>query len=184
MIEQVKNHIKPKRYKHTLGVMKLAVRLAEYYGEDIIEAELAALLHDYSKYESDKVILAYMASLGPLHPVIKHKANLAHGYHSAKMAKDLFKVDNEAVLNAIRRHTFGHPEMTQLDKIIYLADSLEENRNFDGIEPIREALFTNLDQALLLSIESTLRFELSKGNMIHEDTIKLRNKLLEALWTY
>lgn len=184
MIEKVKSHLKPKRYKHTLGVIKLAVRLAKYYGEDIKKAELAALLHDYSKYESDQVILDYMRTLGPVHPVIERTPNLGHCYHSAYLAKTIFAIEDEEILNAIKYHTFGHEEMTMLEKIIYVSDSLEETRHYEGIEEVRALLFEDFNRALLMSIENTLHYEIEKGHMLHEDTIKLRNKLLEATWIY
>ncbi len=74
--------------------------------------------------------------------------------------------------------------MSTLEKIIYLADALEEGRSFEGVEQIRSTLYTDLDETVLSACENTLLFEIKRGNMIHVQTILMRNEILEAkLWT-
>ena len=174
----VKAHLKPSRYHHTMGVLKFAVKLAEVHNVDIYSAEVAALLHDYGKHVSDQDILSSMDD-EEKNSVILNCPNLGHGTYSAVLAEKKFKVTDHNILNAIRNHTFGRKGMSKLEKIIYLADSLEEGRSYEGIEKIRALALVSLDEALLLSCSSTLLFELKRGNMIHEKTIELRNALLE-----
>lgn len=182
--KELQMRLKPSRYKHTLGVCKLAVSLAKRYGVNEEDAEMAALLHDYSKYDSDDEILrVYAAYDEPVEDVIKNHPNLGHGFVSAVKARQKYNI-NDAVFNAIKNHTFGDVQMTTLDKIIYLADALEEGRSYDGITSVREVLFKDLDQALLMTCENTLIFEIKRGNMVHVKTILMRNELLEEkTWT-
>jgi len=177
---KVKAHLKPSRYKHTLGVCKLAVSLAKHYNISQEDAEIAALLHDYHKYASDEMILDKLSEYNiETDPVIRHRVNLAHGLVSAYFAKETYDV-GEDIFNAIANHTFGRPGMSMLEKIIYLADSLEEGRDFDGIDKIRDQLFKDIDKCLLLACQNTLIFELKKSNMVHVQTIQMRNEILEV----
>lgn len=177
--QDIKAHLKPSRYKHTLGVCKLAVSLAKWYGIDVYDAEIAALLHDYAKYESDESILAvYRETDEPVDAVIKNHPNLGHGYVSAVLARKKYDI-NDGVFNAIKNHTFGNTGMTLLEKIIYLADALEEGRDYEGIEEVRSFLYKDLNTALLMACENTLLFEIKRGNMVHMKTVLMRNELLE-----
>ncbi len=178
--EDAKAHLKPSRYRHTLGVCKLAVSLAKWYNIDVIEAEIAALLHDYAKYASDEDVLeCYRSNNVEVPAVILNNPNLGHGYMSAIIAKEKYDI-SENVYQAILNHTFGRTGMSMLEKIIYLADSLEEGRSYEGIEDVRSYLYENLNKALLMTCENTLLYEIKKGNMIHVQTILMRNELLEA----
>lgn len=182
--QKVKAHLKPSRYKHTLGVCKLAVSLAKHYNISQEDAEIAGLLHDYHKYASDEMILSKLKEYNiELDPVLRHRVNLAHGLVSAIFARETYHV-NQDIYNAIANHTFGRPGMSMLEKIIYLADSLEEGRSFEGIEDIRSLLYTDIDRCLLLACQNTLIFELKKSNMVHVQTIQMRNEILEVKqWT-
>ncbi len=178
--EQVRNHLKPSRYKHTLGVMHFALKLAKVHRVCEKKVSYAALLHDYCKYESDAVILEYLKTQNALiHPVIKNTPNLGHGFIAAHVARKEFNIQDDRVLKAIEHHTFGCPNMSDLEKIIYLADSLEENRTYDGIEQLRILAMRNLNTAIIAVSGQTMMYELSKGHMIHEHTVLMRNALLE-----
>lgn len=178
--EDVKSHLKPSRYRHTLGVCKLAVSLARWYNVDPVEAEIAALLHDYAKYATDAEILEMYGKNNLEVPrVILNHPNLGHGFMSAQVAKEKYGV-TEDVYQAILNHTFGREGMSDLEKIIYLSDSLEEGRVYDGIEDVRAYLYKDLNKALLMTCENTLLYEIKRGNMIHGQTILMRNELLEA----
>lgn len=182
---KVKKHLKPSRYKHTLGVMHFAVHLAEIHGASVEKAQVAALLHDYAKYESDDNILTVFEEHGiPLHPVIRQKPNLGHAQVSAILATEVFHIHDEAIIKAISHHTFGCRDMSKLEKIIYLADSLEENRQYDGVETFRALARSDLNQAIIAVSGNTMQYELKKGHMIHENTVIMRNTLMEEVkWT-
>ncbi len=174
----VRNHLKPSRYNHTLGVCKLAVHLAKLYEVNEKDAEIASLLHDYCKYESDEAILeTYRRTNKPICDVIKNHPNLGHGYMSAIIAKEQFGVSDD-IFHAIMNHTFGRPHMSMLEKIIYLSDALEEGRSYEGIEILRELVQKDINKALIMACQNTLIFELKRGNMIHVQTILMLNALV------
>jgi len=176
---KVRNHLKPSRYNHTLGVCKLAIHLAKLYDVNEKDAEIASLLHDYCKYESDEAILETYRRMGkPICDVIKNHPNLGHGYMSAIIAKEQFNVSDD-IFHAIMNHTFGRAHMSMLEKIIYLSDALEEGRSYEGIEIIRELALKDINKALLMACQNTLIFELKRGNMIHVQTILMHNALVE-----
>lgn len=182
--QDVKAHLKPSRYRHTLGVCKLAVSLAKHYKVDEKEAEIAALLHDYHKYAShDDILETYIKEGEKIDAVIRSNPNLGHGFMSAVYARDTYQVSGD-VFHAIVHHTFGRPGMSLLEKIIYLADSLEEGRDFDGVDKLRASLYEDLDETIINVCQNTLLFEINRGNMVQVQTILMRNELLEAKqWT-
>ncbi|MBN2794910.1 MAG: bis(5'-nucleosyl)-tetraphosphatase (symmetrical) YqeK [Clostridia bacterium] len=175
----VKAHLKPSRYIHTLGVVAFAEKLAEIHGGDLEKVRVAAWLHDYAKYASDGEILEIlMANDLMIHPVVENHLNLAHGQVSALLAKEKFSIMDDEIIKAISNHTFGCPHMTLTEKIIYLADGLEENRKYEGVENLRELAFKSLDQGIIAMSTSTILYELKQGHMIHENTILMRNSLI------
>ena len=164
------------RYSHSIRVMETSILLAEKYGADIEKARTAAILHDCAKFE-DGVNLLKLASEFDimLDRVMENNLELLHGPIGAKIAELEYKVTDIEVLDAIRFHTTGREDMTILDKIIYISDYIEPNRNFDGLEQVRKLAFTNIDSSILLAMENTIRFLLEKNKLIHLDTIKARN---------
>ena len=85
------------------------------------------------------------------------------------------------VVHAIAYHTTGCADMTLLDKIVYMADYIEENRSFDGVKTARKLAARNLDKALLYGMNSSLRDLIHRGKQIHVDTVSARNWLLEHM---
>lgn len=181
ILEIISNRLKPSRYQHTLGVRKMAIELAQIHDVNIEDAEMASLLHDYCKYESDQAILdTYTRTGKDICDVIKNHPNLGHGYMSAVVAREVFHVNDE-VFHAIANHTFGKAHMSMLEKIIYLSDALEEGRQYPGIEVLRDLVKKDINKALLMACQNTLIFELKRGNMIHVQTILMHNALLEDI---
>ena len=78
---------------------------------------------------------------------------------------------------AIFWHTTGRANMTLLDKILYMADYIEPNRDFDGVEELRRLAYTDLDQAMLLGVESTIQEMEQRGVPIHKNTLAARDWL-------
>ena len=138
----------PKRYVHTMGVVRTAAALAARWGVDPQAARTAALLHDCAKY-LDPVMLEV---LGGDDTGI---ASVQHAFAGAVVAKNVYDVQDEAVLRAIRLHSTGDAGMTMLDKATYLADLTEPNRNFPCVETMREFLSLGADYAMYRSLLRT-----------------------------
>lgn len=144
---------KEERREHSFRVAALAAPLASRYGISQKKAILAAALHDCGKYvpPDSPLLVGFALPEGVPAPVV-------HQYTGAYLAEHEFGVTDEEVLDAIRFHTSGREDMTPLGKLIFLADMLEEGRDFEGIGTLRAALFRNLDECLLLCLERQIDY--------------------------
>lgn len=170
------------RYNHTLGVAACARELAGIYGIDSRQAELAALLHDCARCMSARELLATAEEQGlAVDELEREIPDLLHGKIGAYFARVRFGVYDLAVLHAIERHTLGAPEMTALDKIIFVADMIEPGRDFPGVEKLRELARADLDRALLSCFDATIRYVIEKQQYIHPLSVTARNAILLKL---
>lgn len=160
------------RIAHTAGCEHEAVQLAKLWGEDPEKAAVAGILHDSTKnlrYDEQLILCDKYGII--LDNAQKENPKLLHAITGAALAKDMFGVSEE-ISQAIRWHTTGKPDMTTLEKIIYIADYIEPTRNFDGVEQLRELAYEDLDKALTLGLEMSLE-ELRRQNVEpHRDTVE------------
>lgn len=178
LMEKVKSQMPAKRWAHTLGVMESAAQLAERFGADPAQAKLAALLHDYCKYwpvDKQRQALLDHNAAGDL---LDYDPSLWHGPAAAAILPGETGVTDALVLDAVRWHTSGRERMTLLDKIVCLADYMEPNRDFPGVNKIRRLAEHSLEKALVAGFDSTLSFLLEKGQQIYPLTVLSRNALL------
>ena len=146
--------LKENRVAHVLGCRDAAVALAERYGADVTDAARAGLLHDITKAIDGPLQLTLCDEYGILlNKFSQENPKTLHALTGSLVADQIFG-ENEAVVNAIRYHTTGRPNMSLLEKIIYMADYIEANRNFPGVEEMRKAAFEDLDVAMLMGLES------------------------------
>lgn len=186
LIEQIKIDLqmvlKKKRYQHTLGVVKSALHLAQCYGADKDQAELAALLHDYCKNMSVEQYQEYIQRYHiSFDEIAKDNPELMHGRIARYIAFDQYGIREADVLNAIEFHTTGRKQMSLLEMIVALADYIEEGRDFPGVEEIRKLAQEDIRKALLKGIDGTLKQLIDSGSMIHRDTIEARNDLIRQI---
>lgn len=175
----IKMNLKPKRYDHSIGVMETAKELAVRHGEDPERAALAGILHDCGKQYGNEEALRLMEALGYVpNDVERHDPSLLHGRIGALVARERFHVADDGILSAITWHTTGKSGMSQLDKIVYIADYIEPNRDGDWVYPMRTMAFRDLDRCLVMCADSTLTYVMKKGMPIHPDTVRMRNEIL------
>ena len=175
----IKQVLHPKRYKHTVGTAETAVKLAGLYGSDALKAETAALLHDIAREFSGKRILELCRENSiDIDDIEKVGPDLLHGKLAAGLARQRYGGKDSEILNAIRFHTTGRGKMSILDKIIFIADMIEPGRDFPGVTELREMAFKDLDRAVLAGLDSTIRYVLDRGLLIHPNSIEARNSLL------
>lgn len=171
------SYLKAKRCAHVLGTAATAVKLAEKYGADAHRAEVAGLLHDCTKKLSMAEQLALCERYGIVLDELEKKAlKLLHAKTGAALARDVFGVDDE-IYNAILWHTTGRPNMTALEKVIYLADFIEPTRDFPGVDTLRRTVWEDLDRGLLMGLEMTVEEMQKMGNPIHVNTLTARDYL-------
>lgn len=180
--KDLEQRISKKRFRHICGVVDTAEQLAKKYGVDIQKARLAALLHDCAKEEPLDAMQAIVKVDGlVLDDTMLHSGALLHGPAGAVLARTRYGIDDQDICEAIRLHTIGQAGMTDLDKVIFLADYIEPNRDFPGVETLRKIGFTNLNRGVLAGYDMTIKHLIDQGASIYEPTIVGRNALLEEI---
>lgn len=161
--EQAYAMLKPKRIAHVAGCETEAVALAMRWGEDPELAAEAAILHDVTKKLKPQEQLEFCDRHGiALDESERRSPRVLHAITGAAYAEERFGV-GKAVRNAIRWHCTGKPDMTLLEKIVWLADFTEPTRDFPGVEEVRALAEEDLDLALKTAMEMTLRFIEEEG---------------------
>ena len=173
------SYLKPKRMPHVLGTEQEAVRLVRRYGGDETQARIAALLHDCTKKLDMAQQLALCEKYGIVLDELEQTAlKLLHSKTGAAIARDVFGVE-DAVYDTILYHTTGKPDMTRLEKIIYLADYIEPTRDFPGVDALRKTVYEDLDKGLLMGLTMTIQEMEEMGNPVHHLTRDARDYLLK-----
>ena len=173
--EVVVSLLKPNRVAHVLGCRETAVELARLYGADETDAARAALLHDITKALDGQLQLTMCRSYGTMLDKFSQKnPKTLHALTGSLVAERIFG-ENEAVVDAIRCHTTGKADMNLLQKIIYVADYVEPNRDFPGVEELRHLAYTDITKALKLGLENTL-------NLLRQQQREISPESMEALF--
>lgn len=156
--KQMKEELTADRYEHTLGVMYTAESLAMRYGADMTKAAVAGLLHDCAKCIPNTQKIKQCKKHGiEISEMERKNPSLLHAKLGAYMAKNVYGVEDEEILSAIRWHTTGKPDMSMLDIIIYMADYIEPNRDkAPNLKEIRRLSFENIEEALYQVLAGTL----------------------------
>ena len=169
--------IRAKRIPHVQGCEEEAVRLAQFWGANEEHARRGAILHDCTKYLSLEEQLVLCARYGiELDDMERGAVKLLHSKTGAALAKFVFG-EPEEVCQAICWHTTGKPDMTLLEKILYIADYMEPTRDFDGVERLRKLAYEDLDAAVLLGTEMTVEEMRGYGSPVHPNTLAARDFL-------
>lgn len=169
--------VKAKRIRHILGTEEEAVRLALHWGANVVQARRAAILHDCTKYWSLEEHLHCCEQYGvELDELERRSEKLLHSKTGACMAKYVFGEPDE-VYSAICYHTTGRADMTLLEEILYIADYMEPNRDFEGVEQLRRLAYEDLDAAVLLGCEMSIADMQERGYVLHRNTIQARDWL-------
>ena len=162
--------LKPSRVAHVLGCRQTAKELAKIHGADPTDAQRAALLHDITKALDGDHQLTLRREYGiNLDDFSANNPKTLHALTGSLVAKRIFG-ENEAVVAAIRSHTTGKADMNTLQKIIYVADYMEPNRDFPGVEQLRQLAYTDLDGALKLGLTMTLQLLMEQGRDISPES--------------
>lgn len=174
----IKTRMPEKRYIHTIGVMETAISLANKYGENIKSAETAAILHDIAKYADEDWMRQIVMQNGLDSRLVHWGSEILHGPVGAWIAQNEFNIINKDILNAIRFHTTGRAGMSKLEKIIYIADMIEPNRNFPGVEELRIVANEDLDKALEACICHSISFLVQTKQPIFPVSIECYNSVV------
>lgn len=173
--------LNPKRIPHVKGCEEEAERLAKRWGADIEKAKEAAILHDCTKKLSAeqhlKLCSKYSIEIDEMERV---SDKLLHSKTGAEIARDVFGVDKD-VYSAILWHTTGREDMSLLEKVIYMADYIEPNRKFDGVDKLRKLAYENLDEAMILGFRMSLEDMQANGIIPHSRSVEALRYLENTL---
>ena len=169
--------IRAKRIAHVQGTEEEAVRLARRWGADEEKARRGAILHDCTKYLTMEEQLQLCRKYGIVLDDLEQQAvKLLHAKTGACVARDVYGVSDD-VYEAIFWHTTGKADMTLLEKILYIADYMEPNRDFPGVERLRTLAYQDLDQAVLAGCEMSIQEMKDRGLPVHPNTVRARDWL-------
>lgn len=170
-----------KRLRHCLGVEKAARELAERFGLDVEKAGLAGLLHDYAKKVSDEDFLSLIDKY-QLDPDLKNWGNnVWHGMVGIYKIQEDLGIEDAEILRAIEIHTVGSGTMSELDKVVYVADYIEHNRDFPGVDKARELAQRSLNLAVAYETARTVEHLVHKGMPIYPQTLETYNAFVGYL---
>lgn len=184
----LKESLSEERYNHTLGTADCALKLAKKYGLDEKKAYLAGLLHDCAKCKSnDELLKIIKQELKNIDEGELQNYKTLHAPVGEYFARTMYNIDDSEILNAIRYHTIGRVNMSLFEKIIFLADKIEENtRDKKYSEEIWQILDKNkgetgLDMALFRCFSETIKSLVNRELKICKTTIDVYNELLDKV---
>lgn len=177
--KELKQMLSQKRYHHSEGVAGSARDLALRYGADPEKAFLAGWVHDCAKEMDLEEMRRWTEKKGlRLDEYMLGSRALLHGPAGSAYAELHFGIADPEILEAVRYHTTGRPQMSLMEQIIFLADYIEPSRDFPGVDKLREEARRDLRGALLLAYDSTIRHLLDQGAYIYDLTFFGRNDLV------
>lgn len=191
--KEIKRFVSGKRYTHSLGVEKECRALADIFGlneKDRQRLSAAGYLHDITKEKTADEQIALCRKYGiETSPYDLLAPKLFHAKTGAALARELYPdVVDDFVYGCIWRHTTGHPNMTLPEKLVYLADYIEEGRTFDDCVELRRYFYKHIENGenrdtvlrdtLIISFDMTMRSLMEDERLIDENTIATRNALI------
>lgn len=173
--------ISKKRYEHVLRVEQTAIELAKLNQVDVEKASIAALLHDYAK----ELELSEMRELAkrqwdtPLLDAVN--GNILHGFAAATIAREKYGVQDEDILTAIAVHTIGWEQMTPLVSVVFVADYVEPNRDFSGVEQVRELAYQDIEAAVGYKLSYNLILSIQRKRALFLPSVEFYNKWTQRI---
>lgn len=166
------------RLKHIKGVVVTAKHLANLFGANPNDAEIAALFHDYTKYDTIEEQLKYVEE--DLKIKYQDYPLMYHSISAANMLKLLYPI-NDDIYYAIKYHVWGRPNMSLLEKIVLIADKIEPTRDFKGVENLRNLAQKDINLAVIEYLENSINYHERKGDKIHDEQKNIISNLKEQI---
>ena len=178
---RIAERLGPEACEHSMAVARAAARLAEAYGVDPERAYLAGLLHDWAREMSGAELVSSAGEYGlEVSCVDGAVPYLLHARVGARQVAEEFSGIDDDVVAAVSAHTFGDVEMSDLTRIVYIADMIEPGRDFEGVEALRGAVGTvDLDELFARAYSETLYHLVRDRRHIHPQTVAVWNRIVE-----
>ena len=179
MQQLLEESLAPKRFKHSVNVYKTALELAKEHELPVEKIAVSALLHDCGREVPTKESAAKADALGiAIDEVERSQPILLHAKLGVYYAREKYGVTDKEILDGILYHTTGAAGMSELAKVVFLADMIEPGRDFPGVEELRKAACRNLDKAMLMAYSNTMRYLLDGGLLMHPHCLDGYNELI------
>jgi predicted HD superfamily hydrolase involved in NAD metabolism len=171
------------RLQHILGVEQMCVELAHRHQVNPSKAAQAGLMHDLAKFFKPHRLLEMAKQNGiEIDSICAANPHLLHADVSAIVAREEFGVTDEEILEAIRNHTLGRPNMSSLSCIVFVADALEPNRgDRPELEAMRQISWQNIYKSVQQTCDYSLKYLLDSHKIIHPRVISTRNWALQIV---
>lgn len=179
--ELIRERLSDYRFYHSICVAQSAKALARRYGADEEKAETAGILHDIMKESTKSEQLEMIEKAGmTITPLEKSKKKFYHQISGAAYAKAVLGIEDSEILNAIRYHTTGRANMSLMEEIIYLADFISADRDYEDVDVMRKKVVEGKEQGLLYAASYTIISNIKKGSILHPDTVNAYNWVLNT----
>lgn len=176
--QQLQEKLSPRLFNHCVGVAQTAADLAVMLGCDPQKARLAGWLHDCAREWPPEKLMAFAVSNHIEVDAFAQRAPvILHAPVGAVIAKEWGITDRE-ILAAIRKHTLGEPEMTTFEQLVYLADKIEPDRCYPGVEELRNLAHKDFPQALIQASANSISYLLKKCQLVHPQSLAFWNWLV------
>lgn len=177
-IELIESKLSSYRFNHSVEVAKSAVYLAEKYGGDKEKMYVAGLLHDVLKEADREEIFRLVEKYSMNLSVLEQKTpKLWHAPVGAEYIRNELNIQDDEIINAVKYHTTGRKNMTLSDKILFIADFISADRDYNGADEMRERAEISLEHAMDMGLSFTITDLVENGRAVHPDTIDAYNDL-------
>ncbi len=185
IFDYLNSHLSEQRYIHTLAVRELAVKLAENYNLDVFKASVSALLHDCAKNmpleEMKKYILKNNLKIKYFDFIIKYLPQVLHSYIGADIAEKKFGIKDREILNSIKNHTVGRINMSDYEKVLFVADSLSADRKYKKSFVSKKLMYENLHETFKLVLQNKMKYVISNFGLLHPDMVSIWNSCIKCV---
>lgn len=181
LIEDLEERLSEARFQHVLSVEKKILQLAEKYQVDPEKASIVALVHDYAKEIDSQEMLRLAKKYWNNDLLDTATEGIWHGFAAAYLLKTQFACKEQDIIQAVAAHTTGWFEMTSLAKVLYIADYIEDRRDFKGVKKIRKIADQDLDQACYDKIRMTTKHLMKKEEFLFPLQIEVYNEWTKKL---
>ncbi len=175
----LKSQLSEERYTHCVNVANAAIKLAKHYDCDQNKAYTAGLLHDLTKELKEKEQLDIINKYGVKLDYVSYNSKKTwHSKTAAELIKHELNISDEDIINSISYHTTARANMSKLEKIVYIADLISDDRDYKDVEYVRSLAFESLDKCLLFCLEYTIKNLVERKSLIAVDTFDAYNYYL------
>lgn len=189
MINDLENRLKklysgkPHRFAHVIGVRDTAVKLGVQHKVDTSKLEIAALLHDITKYfpfeGNVKLIAKYYENSEEI--IKEYNKDILHAFSATVVAQKEYGITDSDVLDAIRCHTVGKPAMSPYEQILFVSDYIEPNRTYESCVKVRKIAETSLDLATFTAIDDSIKYYEARDGVIPKTAYEAREYYRQLL---